>query len=159
MKVPEMLETNRLMLRPFQKESPNEFLDSYRIPEAGFSLVISSKENELILGTCGLYQIEKGISIGCVYALLPEFEDIRGKFGYTLAWRIGRSSDTNWVKAVFNDVANEFCSIENRYGNYFNAEFLGIIYDYEGKADKILVRLVLSSENTFIEDEVEYVVW
>ncbi|MFW9897262.1 MAG: GNAT family N-acetyltransferase [Candidatus Thorarchaeota archaeon] len=73
MKVPEMIVTNRLILRPFPKESPNEFLDSYRILESGISLVISSKENELVLGTCGLYLIENGISIGCVYALLPEF--------------------------------------------------------------------------------------
>jgi RimJ/RimL family protein N-acetyltransferase len=80
MKVPEILETNRLILRPFPKKSLNEFLDSYRIPEPGISLLISSKENELILGTCGLYLIENGISIGCVYALLPEF---RGN-GYTI---------------------------------------------------------------------------
>lgn len=80
MKVPERLETKRLILRPYSEGDINEFLDSYKIADPGFSLVISNKENDTYLGTCGLNPIRDSKSVGCVYALLPEF---RGN-GFTI---------------------------------------------------------------------------
>ncbi len=46
MKIFEILETKRLILRPYSEEDINEFLDSYKIADLGFSLVISNKEND-----------------------------------------------------------------------------------------------------------------
>ncbi|MBY8986519.1 MAG: GNAT family N-acetyltransferase [Candidatus Lokiarchaeota archaeon] len=73
MKTPHRLETKRLILKPYSEEDINEFLDSYKIAEPGFSLVISNKENDNYLGTCGLNPIRDSNGVGCVYALLPEF--------------------------------------------------------------------------------------
>ena len=73
MKVPEILETKRLVLRPYSEEDVNEFLDSYKIANPGFSLVISNKENDTYLGTCGLNPIRDNKNVGCLFALLPEF--------------------------------------------------------------------------------------
>ncbi|MHA2283108.1 MAG: GNAT family N-acetyltransferase [Promethearchaeota archaeon] len=73
MKIPERLETKRLILRPYSKENINDFLDAYKIAEPGFSLVISDKGNNTYLGTCGLKPFKKGRCAGCAYALLPDF--------------------------------------------------------------------------------------
>ena len=73
MKVPEILETKRLVLRPYSEEDVNEFLDSYKIADPGFSLVISNKENDTHLGTCGLNPIRNSKNVSCLFALLPEF--------------------------------------------------------------------------------------
>ena len=73
MKVPERLETKRLILRPYSEEDINQFLDSYKNADPGFSLVISNKEYNSYLGTCGLYPIRDGNSVGLIYALLPKF--------------------------------------------------------------------------------------
>ena len=73
MKVPERLETKRLILRPYSEEEVDEFLDSYKIADPGFSLVISTKEDDTYLGTCGLNPIKNSKFVGCVCALLPEF--------------------------------------------------------------------------------------
>jgi len=73
MKIPERLETKRLILRPHSEEDINEFLDSYKFADPGFSLVISNKENDAYLGTCGLKPIRNSRCLGCVYALIPEF--------------------------------------------------------------------------------------
>ena len=73
MKVPERLETKRLILRPYSEEDVNEFLDSYKIADPGFSLVISNKEDDTYLGTCGLIPIRDNKNVGCLFALLPEF--------------------------------------------------------------------------------------
>jgi len=75
MKVPERLETKRLILRPYSEEEVDEFLDSYKIAEPGFSLVISTKEDETYLGTCGINPIRNSKNVSCLFALLPE---IRG---------------------------------------------------------------------------------
>ena len=73
MKIPERLETKRLILRPYSEEDINEFLDSYKFSDPGFSLVISNKQNDTYLGTCGLNLIKNSKCVGCVCALLPEF--------------------------------------------------------------------------------------
>jgi RimJ/RimL family protein N-acetyltransferase len=73
MKIPERLETKRLILRPYTKEDINKFLDSYKILGSGFSLVISNKDNDSYSGTCGIIPNRDNRSVGCVYALLPEF--------------------------------------------------------------------------------------
>jgi len=73
MKIPERLETKRLILRQYTKEDINDFLKSYKVAEPGFSLVISSKLNDTYLGTCGLNPIKDSRNVSCVYALLPEF--------------------------------------------------------------------------------------
>jgi len=73
MKIPERLETKRLILRPYSEEDINEFLDSYKITDPGFSLLISNKENDNYLGTCGLKPIRDSRCVGCVYALISEF--------------------------------------------------------------------------------------
>ena len=73
MQIPERLETNRLILRPYAEEDTIDFLDSYKIVDPGFSLIISNKENETNLGTCGLISIRDSRNVGCLYALLPEF--------------------------------------------------------------------------------------
>ena len=73
MQIPERLETNRLILRPYAEEDTIDFLDSYKIADPGFSLIISNKENETNLGTCGLISIRDCRNVACVYALLPEF--------------------------------------------------------------------------------------
>ena len=73
MKIPERLETKRLILRPYPKEDVNEFLDSYKFLAPGFSLLISNKQYDTYLGTCGLNPIRDSRCVGCVYALLPEF--------------------------------------------------------------------------------------
>ncbi len=73
MKIPERIETNRLVLRPYSEEDVNEFLDSYKTANPGFSLVISNKIKETYLGTCGLNPIKGSRSVSCIYALLPEF--------------------------------------------------------------------------------------
>jgi len=54
MKVPERLETKRLILRPYSEKDINEFLDFYKTSDPGFSLVISNKEDDTCLGICGL---------------------------------------------------------------------------------------------------------
>jgi RimJ/RimL family protein N-acetyltransferase len=76
MNVPERLETKRLILRQYTGEDISGFLDSYKITDPGFSLVIAPKQNDTYLGTCGLSQVKDSKSVSCVYALLPEF---RGK--------------------------------------------------------------------------------
>ena len=73
MKIPESLETKRLMLRHYSEKDINEFLDSYKIADPGFSLVISNKENDNYLGICGLNPIQNSRCVECVYVLLPEF--------------------------------------------------------------------------------------
>lgn len=73
MKVPERLETKRLILRPYSEEDINQFLDSYKNADPGFSLVISNKEYNSYLGTCGLYPIKDSNRVGLIIALLPEF--------------------------------------------------------------------------------------
>ncbi|MHA1931856.1 MAG: GNAT family N-acetyltransferase [Promethearchaeota archaeon] len=73
MNTPDRLETKRLILRPHSEEDINEFLDSYKITEPGFSLVISNKENNTYLGICGLNPIRDSKDVACVYALLPDF--------------------------------------------------------------------------------------
>ncbi|MHA2038279.1 MAG: GNAT family N-acetyltransferase [Promethearchaeota archaeon] len=73
MKVPERLDTKRLTLRRYSNEDYNKFLDLYKVADPGFNLVISEKENDINLGICGLHPIRNSRSVGCVYALLPEF--------------------------------------------------------------------------------------
>jgi len=73
MKVPERLETKRLILRPYSEKDINEFLDFYKTSDPGFSLVISNKEDDTCLGICGLNLIKDNNNVGCLLALLPEF--------------------------------------------------------------------------------------
>ena len=73
MKIPERLETKRILLSPYPKEDVSKFLDSYRFMDPGFSLLMSNKLNDNYLGICGLKPISESSSVGCVYALLSEF--------------------------------------------------------------------------------------
>jgi RimJ/RimL family protein N-acetyltransferase len=73
MRIPERLETKRLILRPIHEEKFSEFLDFYKIADPGFSLVILNKIDDEILGICGLTPIKDSRNVECVYALLPEF--------------------------------------------------------------------------------------
>ena len=73
MKVPERLETKRLILRPYSEENNIPFLDNYRYTDPGFSLVIYSKVNDAYLGICGLNPIKDSNRVGLIIALLPEF--------------------------------------------------------------------------------------
>lgn len=73
MKVPKRLETKRLILRPYSEDDINNFLDTIKIGEPGFSLVISNKENGTYLGICGLKPIKNSRCVDCFYALKPEF--------------------------------------------------------------------------------------
>jgi RimJ/RimL family protein N-acetyltransferase len=73
MKVPEKLKTKRLILRPYTGEDANSFLDSYKVMDPGFNLVISNKNSNAYLGTCGLRPIKDGLEVETIYALLPEF--------------------------------------------------------------------------------------
>jgi len=105
MKVPERLETKRLILRHYidndfesftllmkddsvsknqymtseQHTSKNEkslfssIIDSYNSPKPVLAWVICKKENEDLIGTCGLKSQGDNEAVECFYALLPEF--------------------------------------------------------------------------------------
>lgn len=73
MQIPERLETKRLILKPYSDDNFNDFYESYKNTDPGFSLIISNKENETNLGICGLISLKDSKNVGCNYALLPEF--------------------------------------------------------------------------------------
>ncbi|MHA1885589.1 MAG: GNAT family N-acetyltransferase [Promethearchaeota archaeon] len=71
MKAPEILETKRLILKPYSKEDVKDILNPYIVFEEGFSLTIVSKERAEPCGLCSLQTID-GNEVRCLYVLLPE---------------------------------------------------------------------------------------
>jgi len=56
-----------------EKSLFSSILNSYNSPEPIFALVISNKENEDFIGTCGLKSLGDNGTVECFYALLPEY--------------------------------------------------------------------------------------
>ena len=93
---------------------------------------------------------EKSLSI------LSEYRNIREKFGLALAQRIGNYSDETWVRNRFDAVEKDLHVLEWRKGVYFDAEFGGITYSFDGSADGVIAVLTFRFGSSNICEEVEY---
>ena len=91
-----------------------------------------------------------------------EFDNVRKEFGVALQDKLEnkiqyatRDNDA-LVRYYFNDTSMVFAYTEFLRGNYFKAEYLGLTFDTEDRADGIIARLVLGNDREYIIEEVEY---
>jgi len=92
------------------------------------------------------------------YAIYSDYIDFREKFGTALNQRMN-SIPVESIKDEFNNIRFEFTNIANRYGYFFNAEYIGLNYDYYEDLDSLKVILTFRSDSSGITEEVEYDVW
>jgi len=93
------------------------------------------------------------------YAIYSKYLDIREKFGTALYQRLYSVSNEDMILSIFSDTFHEFYSLVNRYGYYFDAEFIEITYGYDDQLDSIKVKLSYSSDISSVNEEVEYNIW
>ena len=91
-----------------------------------------------------------------------EFDNVRKEFGVALQDKlknkiqyVTRDNDA-LVSFYFNDISRSFAYIEFLRGNYFKAEYLGLTFDTEDRADGVIACLTLDNTKERIIEEVEY---
>lgn len=92
--------------------------------------------------------------------ILPEYQDIKIKFGIALANNLGsKYINREYAQTQFNQTRNNFITLEQRYGTFFNAEFKRIYYDINGNPNGIETQLTLRYGNKNICEKIKYYLW
>ena len=92
--------------------------------------------------------------------ILPEYLDIRQKFGIALYNNIGPIyTNEQMILSKFNQTRDNFITLEYRYGVFFNAEYKGLTYNVYGEPTGIKAQLIMEYESKKICEEINYDLW
>ena len=93
------------------------------------------------------------------YAIFTDYVDIRKKFGNALYQRLHYTDNELRIENEFDRINLDFINIVNKYGNFFNAEYVKINYDFYDNPDTLEVELTYRSDTSSVKETVEYNVW
>ena len=93
------------------------------------------------------------------HAILTDYADVRVKFGHALYQRLYYIPNLDILDDIFNDIVYEFSNVIISHGSYFDAEYTGITYYYNGNPQGIVVNLVYFIDDSYISEEIEYNIW
>ncbi len=121
---------------------------------AAIIIAVSVISTSLIAANLANVNLE--LNIERTTSILPEYRNIRHKFGIVLNHNINEFSDWNQINNSLKEISNVLFSIEFNHGNFFDAVLKDVICDYRDKSTAMVVTLSLSYENAQITEDVEY---